>query len=230
MRNFIKGLVGGLAMMLTLSTASAEELTIMDLDETTRVVVFWGEVIPGSAARLNDLLVANPDVKRIAMASPGGNAVEGFLIADVLSNHEMTAMVPPGFACLSACAVGFIGAAEYLVHGALGFHNMYIGAEEIDLLPSLSLLIMGQSFGVHTAVFFLANGFEVELPLLIGNHTSPDVFLVFTSTEDLMQFFARSDTDKINEYLEPNNIDQQWLDDHLWGPLEMIEYLGADLP
>lgn len=230
MRNFIKGLVGGLAMMLTLSTASAEELTIMDLDDGTQVAIFWGDVTPGSSARLDELLTANPDVKRIAMVSPGGNAVEGFLIADVLSNHEMTAMVPPGFACLSACAVGFIGAAEYQVHGALGFHNMYIGADEIDLIPPLSLLIMGQGFGVHTAVFFLANGFEVELPIIIGNHTSPDVFLVFTSTEDLMQFFARSDTNTIEEYLEPNAIDQQWLDDHLWGPLEMIEYLGADLP
>jgi hypothetical protein len=78
-------------------------------------------------------------------------------------------------------------------------------------------------------VFFLANGFEVELPILISNHTSPEVFLVFTSTEGLMEFFARSDTDTVAEYLEDNEIDQEWLDEHLWDTPDFLEFFERGL-
>ena len=227
-RNFIHGAVGGLVMSLAISTsAPAEELRILTPDPVSRVLLFWGDVEQGSSARLEQMLTLNPDIEYIYMISAGGNAFEGYRIADVLSRHSIKAIVPEGFACLSACAVGFIGAAEYYVEGLLGFHNVYIPEGEIETVPPLNLLLAGQGFGTHTTVFFIANGFEVELPILIGNHTSPEVFVVFTNTEDLMEFFARSDTDKIEEYLEPNGIDQDWVDTHVWGTQEFREYFGG---
>lgn len=229
MRKFIKNVLGGLAVSLTFSAAVAEELSIMELDDSTRVVVFFGEVEQGSATRLEELLTLNPDITRIAMASPGGLAAEAFLIADVLSRHKMTALVPEGYVCLSACAIGLLGAEEYIVRGVLGFHNMYIDEADSAAIPDTTLLIVGQSFGTHTTVFFLANGFEVELPILISNYTSPEVFLVFTSTEGLMEFFARSDTDTVAEYLEDNEIDQEWLDEHLWDTPDFLEFFERGL-
>lgn len=227
MRSFIRNLIGGLVVSLSLSPVVAEELSIRVLDDSTRVVLFFGKVEQGSSARLEELLVLNPDINRIAMASPGGSASEGFLLAGVLSRHKMTALIPEGTACLSACAIGFLGAEVYLVKGALGFHNMYIDPEDSASIPDLSLLIIGQSFGTHTAVFFLANGFKVELPVLISRHTSPETFVVFTSTKDLMTFFARSETDTVTEYLESSGVDQGWLDEHLWGPQKFLVFFGG---
>ena len=209
------------------SAVNSEELRVVNLPEGD-VVLLTGDIIQGTAQRLDDILLANPAIKKVGMVSGGGVALEGFSIAEVLSNHDVTAVVPRGYACLSACAIGFLGAKEYVVLGVLGFHNMYINQADTDNIPDISLLILGQSFGVRTTVFFLSNGFEAELPLLISVFTTPEVFLVFTSTEDLMQFFARSETDDVTEYLEGNGIDQVWLDEHLWDTQRFIEFFGGD--
>ena len=209
------------------SAVNSEELRVVSLPEED-VVLLTGDIIQGTAQRLDDILLANPAIKKVGMVSGGGLALEGFNIAEVLSNHDVTAVVPRGYTCLSACAIGFLGAKEYVVLGVLGFHNMYIEQADTDNIPDISLLIVGQSFGVRTTVFFLSNGFEVELPILISIFTTPEKFLVFTSTEDLMQFFARSETDDVTEYLEGNDIDQVWLDEHLWDTQRFIEFFGGD--
>ena len=229
MQNFIRNILGGLVVSLAASTATAERILIVPMDDGTEVVAFLGVVEQGSASRLDQALVDNPHISTVAMVSPGGSAMEAFLIAEVLSSHNVTAMVPEGYACLSACAIGFLGAKDYVVLGALGFHNMYIDPADMADIQGLDLLIMGQSFGVRTTVFFLSNGFEAELPLLISVFTTPEVFLVFTSTEDLMRFFARSETDSVTEYLEGNDIDQEWIDGHLWDTQRFIEFFGGDV-
>ena len=154
------------------TAAKAEELRIINLPEED-VILLTGDIIQGTAQRLDDMLVANPTIKKVGMVSGGGLAYEGFNIADVLSNHDVTAIVPRGYVCLSACAIGFIGAKDYVILGALGFHNMYITDENLVDADKLLLLIRGQQFGVRTAIFFVANGFEIELPYIISAVTTP---------------------------------------------------------
>lgn len=210
--------------LLMASPLQAEDLTVLTLAEET-VVIFAGSVTSGSSQRLDDILTANPAVKRVGMVSGGGLAVEGFNIASVLSKHKITAVVPRGYFCLSACAIGFLGAADYVVLGVLGFHNMYISDEDIADLDRLELLLQGQQFGVRTTLFFVSNGFELELPLIISYFTNPDTFVVFTNTEDLMTFFARTEEESVIDYLDQNDLNEDWLEAHVWGPAEFTAYI-----
>ena len=207
------------------SPLQAEEIRVINLAEGN-VILFSGDVIEGSAQRLDDVLTANPTIKRVGLVSGGGIAVEGFNIANVLSKHDVTAIVPRGYVCLSACAIGFIGAKEYVILGVLGFHNMYISDESMIEIDKLTLILRGQWFGVMSTIFFANNGFEVELPYLISVFTDPETFVVFTSTEDLLTFFARNEEDDISSYLSGNNeIDEVWIETHVWGTQKFMEYL-----
>ena len=224
-RSLRAALLGGLLMA---SPLQAEEIRVIDLTEGS-VILFAGDVIEGSAQRLDDVLTANPDIKRVGMVSGGGLAYEGFNIASVLSKHDVIAIVPRGYVCLSACAIGFIGAKDYVILGALGFHNMYITDENMVEADKLMLIIRGQQFGVRTAIFFIENGFEVELPYIISAVTTPEEFLVFTSTEDLMTFFARDEEDNIINYLDNNDIDDAWIEEHLWDSARFMLFMqGGD--
>jgi len=205
-----------LVIGITFATAAkSEELRIINLPEED-VILLTGDFIEGTAQRLNDILVANPRITKVGMVSGGGLAYEGFNVADVLSNHDVTAVVPRGYVSLSACAFGFNGAKDYVILGALGFHNMYVTDENMVDIDKLMLLIRGQQFGVRTAIFFIQNGFEIELPYIISAVTTPEEFIVFTSTEDLMTFFARNEEDNIINYLDNNDIDDAWIEEHLW--------------
>lgn len=209
----IRSIIAG--ALLLASPLYAEELSIVNLPEED-VILLYGDIIEGTAQRLDAFLVANPTIKKVGMVSGGGLAYEGFNIASVLSNHDVTAIVPRGYVCLSACAIGFIGAKDYVILGALGFHNMYVTDENMVDIDKLMLIIRGQQFGVRTAIFFIENGFEIELPYIISAVTTPEEFIVFTSTEDLMTFFARTEEDPIGNYLDNNDIDDAWIDEHLW--------------
>ena len=210
------------------TTAKSEELRVINLPEED-VIILSGDIIEGTAQRLDDLLTANPTITKVGMVSGGGLAYEGFNLANVLSNHDITAVVPRGYVCLSACAIGFVGAKDYVILGALGFHNMYVADEQLVEADKLMLLIRGQQFGVRTAIFFVANGFEIELPYIISAVTTPDEFIVFTSTEDLMTFFARTEEDPIGNYLADNGIDEAWIDEHLWDSARFMLFMqGGD--
>ena len=224
-RSLKAALLGGLLMA---SPLHAEEIRVINLEDGD-VILFTGDVIEGSAQRLDDVLTANPTIKRVGMVSGGGLAYEGFNLANVLSKHDVTAIVPRGYVCLSACAIGFIGAKDYVVLGALGFHNMYVTDENMVDIDKLMLIIRGQQFGVRTAIFFIENGFEIELPYIISAVTTPEKFIVFTSTEDLMTFFARNEEDNIIDYLDNNDIDDAWIDEHLWDSARFMLFMqGGD--
>ena len=210
------------------SAAKSEELRIINLPEED-VILLTGDIIEGTAQRLDDFLTANPTITKVGMVSGGGLAYEGFNVANVLSNHDVTAVVPRGYVCLSACAIGFIGAKDYVILGALGFHNMYVNDENMVDIDKLMLIIRGQQFGVRTAMFFIENGFEIELPYIISAFTTPEEFIVFTSTEDLMTFFARSEEDNIIDYLDNNEIDDAWIEEHLWDSARFMLFMqGGD--
>lgn len=214
--------------MLFATAVKSEELRIINLPEEN-VILLSGGIVEGTAQRLDDFLTANPTITKVGMVSGGGLAYEGFNIASVLSNHDVTAIVPQGYVCLSACAIGFIGAKDYVILGALGFHNMYVNDEDMVDIDKLMLIIRGQQFGVRTAIFFIENGFEIELPYIISAVTTPEEFIVFTSAEDLMTFFARSEEDNVIDYLDNNDIDDAWIEEHLWDSARFMLFMqGGD--
>ena len=206
---------------------AAAVFSLTDIDGNNEAY-FLGEVQLGDGDRLRNLLDENPDITVVNMVSPGGVASEAYSIASVLSDYEMTAYVPEGQYCLSACASAFIGAAEYDIDGVIGFHNAW--APGYDSFATYNQgLAHGQSFGAYSTYHMMVNGFSIQLPLLITQLTSPEEFIVFFHENDLMTFFARSEEDNVEPYLSPLvDVDETWLDFHLMKPDRMFAYMGYE--
>ena len=206
---------------------AASIFTLTDIDGNNEAYYF-GEVQHGDADYLRTLLDENPDITVINMVSPGGVASEAYPLATVLSDYELTAYVPEGQYCLSACASAFIGAAEYDIDGVIGFHNAY--APGYDSFATYNEgLAHGQSFGAYSTYHMMLNGFSIQLPLLISQLTSPEEFIVFFHENDLMTFFARSEEDSVVPYLSgPVDPTETWLDFHLMDADKMFAYMGYE--
>ncbi|ODT80199.1 MAG: hypothetical protein ABS76_17285 [Pelagibacterium sp. SCN 64-44] len=82
----------------------------------------------------------------ISLHSPGGNYVEGLMLAQFLRDNRIASIVEPGAECYSACAFAFLGGTGYssqdnvgiyvdrmVAPGAiLGFHAPYFAPESLD--------------------------------------------------------------------------------------------------
>ena len=81
-----------------------------------------GEIRDGAAARLEALLDAHPEARRIHLTSEGGLAAEGAALGDVIAAHGLTTYVPDY--CVSACTLAFVAGHERLAlrDARLGFH------------------------------------------------------------------------------------------------------------
>ena len=188
-------------------------------------LILTGPVEVGDSAKLKEMLVKYPETTAVAFHSPGGVAYEGFAMAQVMSDNLLNSLVPTGSICLSACAIAFIGGAEYTIDGALGFHSSYL--PDPGSLPSSVAFKEGQAVGVQDTFFFLANGFSVQLPQLISLYTSPEDFLVFYNESQLDEFFMRDEEDNINSYLSfPVDVDENWLETRIMGVPQMVNMLG----
>ncbi len=163
------------------------------------------------------------------MSSPGGVAAEGYAIGWVLSEHAVTAVVPKGNGCYSACAMGFLGAKNYVVEGILAFHSSY--TEDLSI-GTMSALRAGQYFGAKRTIYFMTNGFSPVLSMIMAFGTSPSVFFVFTSTEELQHFFVRGPEGedylwRYTHYDPLNDLPEDYVSTHLWDSATMQEYIVA---
>ena len=224
----MKNLLLATALTLTAGMSQAASIfTLTDIDGNNEAY-YIGDVELGDADYLRQVLDANPDVTVINMISPGGVAFEAYALADVLSDYELTAYVPEGQYCLSACASAFLGAAEYDIDGVIGFHNAW--APGYDSWSTYNEgLQHGQALGTYSTYHMLANGFSIQLPILVAERTDPNTFIVFFHENDLMTFFARSEEDSVIPYLSGLvDTDETWMDFHLMTPDKMFAYMGYE--
>ncbi|WP_376702513.1 hypothetical protein RQ479_21210 [Mesorhizobium sp. ISC25] len=115
-----------------------------------------GEIVPGDFKALQALATSsgltapgnsgeesNSTDAAICLDSPGGNYVEGRLIAGFVHDYGITTRIPAGASCYSSCAFLFMagrahgaetdGPSRYLnVSGHLGFHAPYFTLAEGD--------------------------------------------------------------------------------------------------
>lgn len=80
-----------------------------------------GEILPGDAkaliARLDTAIAAIPNYPShlvnqqivLCLSSPGGSFIEAVRMAKAIRDRDVTTRVAPGEACLSACAIAFMG-------------------------------------------------------------------------------------------------------------------------
>ena len=223
MKNFILAVMATLAMA---TTAHAAEITYTVGGESGRhYAVFAGPVEVGDAAKLEALLLANPQITHIGLVSQGGIADEGYRLSEVISNHGLHSVVPEGTWCLSACAEAFIGGVTYEIDGVVGFHKSYIPDDsEVGAQDAFDY---GQWAGTRSLYSYLANGFSAQLGFIVNGYTSPTEFLVFFSEEQLDEFFVRSDEDKVIDYLSGTvEVTDEWLDQRIMNGTQMLRILG----
>ena len=200
-------------------------------NETEQFFYYNGPITEKSSDVLEYAFMQYPDVKKIALSSPGGLASEAPELGNLFSSNSIETWVPRGRFCLSACANAFIGGYNYKVSGILGFHSAWVPDNVIaEMNPQqINLLFKsGQYQGVRDTHYWIVNGFSIQLPAVINSMTSPTSFLVFTNEDDLLKYYRRNDKDAAAEDL--NQIERYFTFDStiepvVWGN----EELGAEL-
>lgn len=96
----------------------------LSADGTT--VYLIGELVEGSFLKFDAVMLDAPRVKRIYLASIGGMAVEGRLIAALVRKRRLDTYVE--YYCASACTMIFVGGRERVIgrEAQLGFHQAVV--------------------------------------------------------------------------------------------------------
>lgn len=151
------------------------------------MLTFKGEFVKGLSKAFIRAYARHPDVKMVAMSSPGGLLTEAYEVGRILSNYRAHTWVPRNAKCVSACALAFMGGETYKVSGILAFHApympLYSGETSLDALYS-----EGQKTGSHQAYYFAAHGFRAQLYMMISQYTNKDTFVYIVSSSDLYSF------------------------------------------
>ena len=161
---------------------------------------FKGTFVTGLKNEFIRQLSKYKDIKIVSMSSPGGLLMEGYEVGKVLSNYRLTTWVPRDQACISACALAFIGGENYKVSGVLAFHApwlpKYDGSQKL-----MDIYSQGQNTGSTQSYWFAANGFRAQLYMAITQYTNRDTFMLFTNSGDLNHFLMYPER-TYEEYLE----------------------------
>lgn len=121
------------APSITLPDTLPPRLTfsIEDAGELGQVIFMNGPIVRGDAERFGAFIAGLAHVPdRIALNSPGGIVDEALTIGRRLRAREMTTIILPGMACVSACPYILAGGSERLVslRGLVGLHQHYYNA------------------------------------------------------------------------------------------------------
>ena len=194
--------------MFSLPAAAEYVVQVIDLkhketQETKTVLFIYGDFDLGISEDVRTALYLHADkIDHAVLSSPGGLAYEGYKVGEILSEHKTPVRIAKGTACLSACAIAFIGGTNYEIdNGILGFHKAHLSGTE-PFKNQEEAFDLGQGSGAYDMYYILSNGFSSSLTAGIINLTSPSKFIVFTDTDDLMEFYVRSDNDNLENYLK----------------------------
>jgi len=161
---------------------------------------FRGNFVKGLKDDFMRMLTIYPKTKIISMSSPGGLLDEGYEVGRLLSNYRVSVWVPRDQACISACALAFIGGDNYMVSGLLAFHAPWLPAYDGGM-KIMDIYSQGQNTGAVQSYWFALNGFRAQLYMTITQYTNRDTFLMFLNTRDLNYFLMHPER-TYSEYLE----------------------------
>ena len=175
-----------------------------ETNEVKTVLHIKGDFDLGISDDVRTALNIHADIiDEAVLNSPGGLGYEGYAVGSILSEYAIPTRVASGTACLSACAVAFIGGTDYQVEGILGFHKGHLAGQS-PFINQEEAFDAGQQAGSFNLYYLMANGFAVDLGFQIDRRSSPSHFVVFTNTEDLLKFYVRDESvDIIQSYFEP---------------------------
>lgn len=119
-----------LAICLTISAASAAEVTAFNSKDGKTRIDLVGDIVPGDANKLRAEIQKANDANRlvatIRLNSKGGNLIEGVEIADIVRKGRIATSVLSNSVCASACFIIYAAGSEKFasyqaqigVHGA----------------------------------------------------------------------------------------------------------------
>ncbi|WP_055048759.1 peptidoglycan-binding protein [Devosia sp. A16] len=123
-------------------------------EEQPEVILLNADITDQTSAEFDRALAARPDVRVVALNSPGGSVESALKIAGAIHQRGLTTFVPKDMGCYSACAYIFFAGIDRQAVGELGVHQ--ISAEVADLVLAQTtlgdVLDAMQSFGVNQQV------------------------------------------------------------------------------
>lgn len=84
-----------------------------------RVAILAGPVDDGAAQAFSDLLAAFPTIDVVVLSNTGGSLVEAVVIAEMIRDHRLAALVRPGDSCGLPCSVLLMAGVGRTLRGTL---------------------------------------------------------------------------------------------------------------
>jgi hypothetical protein len=109
---------------------------------TGRVLVLHGDIERGDTARIERAISRSGKVEEVWLDSAGGNLAEGLELGRLLRRQGLSALVPPGAVCASACVYVLAGAPLRRVAetGRVGVH-MFTMTNNSEIVTTIAELI-----------------------------------------------------------------------------------------
>lgn len=183
----IAGFIVGIVIFV--DWAASETLTLREGHGGEAIIQFEGEYTRGSGQRLYDLARAT-GAKYVEFNSPGGLANEGYIAHDVMGILGLNAVIREGDMCMSACAITVMGAESVDIQGILGFHPAWVRGNVKDAFKE------GQLDGMKETFFMTDLGVSRQFIRAMMYLGGPEVFAVFTNTNDYNRIFVGDFTSK----------------------------------
>lgn len=118
------------------------------------LIVLSSDITDTTPAEFDRALLARPEVRIVALNSPGGSVDSALEMAYEIRKRGLITFVPRDMGCYSACAYIFFAGSDRQAEGELGVHQ--ISAEVADLVLAQTtlgdVLDALQTFGVHQQV------------------------------------------------------------------------------
>lgn len=166
--------------------------TVEEAGEYGSVLLLHGPLVAGDAARFEAFIAGLPGVPdKVALHSPGGLVDEALRIGRTLRAREMTTMILPGTACMSACPYILAGGSERRVslRGLVGLHQHYYDAP--SYMPVLFAVEDIQHNQARTMEYLIEMGIDPGI-MRFGLSTPPDDIYILVEDELLDSRLASS--------------------------------------
>lgn len=137
MEIFCRLLVIGLSLaILGEGAALAGQVAVERGPDGRRDLIISGEIAAPDQCHAARTLVERPDIRRIVVNSPGGDAWAGTRLARVIAWSGLPVAVPRGAKAYSAAAVAVMGGTVRELEGDVGFHAPFLVDRKIAAGPT----------------------------------------------------------------------------------------------
>ena len=176
------------------------------------VIFLEGEIKKNDAVKLESMVTAT-GLKTVFLNSDGGDALEGYDLGYTIQDLGLSVVIASETACLSSCAIAFMGGKTKIQGGILGYHVAWSPDDTQSYSDGMK---SGQFIGALNAAYFFNMGYTAQLPFIVSHVTTPDTFLILSS--DDLKLFKIED----GAYTSYSKLPRGWVADRIAGSLRLF--------